>query len=177
MKRFSNWVISVVAIVFAVTLIGCESTSTDSAGNKVKKVDKKDIVYYTKYNFHYTEEVGTAKGSVANYTRMKGHKFLPYNSKVKVAKGGDGFYLTDVDNGVRINVLVKSFIKGMTLDEYFTKILSSTPVSYDGLSDVDKDGIKYGRPSMGMTKKGVMIALGYPSPHMTPSIENDTWYY
>ena len=56
-------------------------------------------------------------------------------------------------------------------------ILSKTPVSYTGLSEIDQKGISEGRPYKGMSKTGVMIALGYHCPSKTPSPEANVWYY
>jgi len=46
-----------------------------------------------------------------------------------------------------------------------------------GLSKIDRKGIKVGRVSKGMTKKGVEYAIGYPPEHRTPSPDLDTWTY
>jgi len=68
------------------------------------------------------------------------------------------------------------FLAGMSLSDYLDNILSPTPVSHSGLSNLDKIGIRNGRPSAGMSKKGIMIALGYPCPHKA-SPASDIWYY
>jgi hypothetical protein len=46
-----------------------------------------------------------------------------------------------------------------------------------GLSDIDRKGIEAGRAQKGMTRKGVRMALGYPAPHRTPSLEGRVWTY
>ncbi|MDH3511911.1 MAG: hypothetical protein OER85_13735 [Gammaproteobacteria bacterium] len=45
------------------------------------------------------------------------------------------------------------------------------------LSEIDQKGIKSGRVSEGMTRRGVIIAMGYPPPHVTPDLEMDEWMY
>ncbi len=45
------------------------------------------------------------------------------------------------------------------------------------LSAVDQEGIQAGKAMLGMTKQGVMIALGYPAMHKTPSTDLNTWVY
>jgi len=45
------------------------------------------------------------------------------------------------------------------------------------LSEIDQKGIKSGRVSEGMTRRGVIIAMGYPPPHVTPNLEADEWMY
>ena len=66
---------------------------------------------------------------------------------------------------------------GMSAKEYLDTIMSPTPVSYANLSAVDQEGIKTGKATLGMSKQGVMIALGYPAKSKTPSPESDTWVY
>ncbi|HDS15958.1 MAG TPA: outer membrane protein assembly factor BamE [Proteobacteria bacterium] len=56
-------------------------------------------------------------------------------------------------------------------------ILSAKPVSLKGLSEVDLKGVKAGKAYNGMTKKGVMAALGYPAAHETPSLDDNQWKY
>ena len=150
--------------------IGCEESLKQSAGGET---------YYLRYNFHYTTEKGQAKGSIANYTNMTAHMILPYGSQVRVeSDGSKAFILVDQKSGRKIEVLAPSkFLAGKSLSEYLDLILSKTPVSYTGLSEIDMKGISEGKPYNGMSKKGVMIALGYPCPHMTPSPDADVWYY
>lgn len=47
----------------------------------------------------------------------------------------------------------------------------------DAMSDVDKDGIRKGRVQRGMTRNGVLAAIGYPPDHATPSLDADAWRY
>ncbi|MGI9295236.1 MAG: hypothetical protein ACR2PS_14755 [Pseudomonadales bacterium] len=46
-----------------------------------------------------------------------------------------------------------------------------------GLSKVDQEGITQGRPSNGMTRRGILIAMGYPPEHATPSLDQNLWMY
>lgn len=134
--------------------------------------------YYLKNNFHYTTEKGKVKGSIANYTRMKGHEILPYGSTVKIESWNKGFKIVDEKSGRRIEVLAKKkWFAGMSLSRYIDLIISDTPVIYADLSEIDQKGISEGKPYKGMSKKGVMIALGYPCPHNTPSPDVNVWYY
>jgi hypothetical protein len=45
------------------------------------------------------------------------------------------------------------------------------------LNDADREGIQAGKAMVGMTKQGVLIALGYPARHYTQSLEQDRWTY
>lgn len=45
------------------------------------------------------------------------------------------------------------------------------------LSETDQTGIKTGRASKGMTRRGLIIAMGYPPEHVTPDLDMDQWMY
>lgn len=66
---------------------------------------------------------------------------------------------------------------GMSEPEYIALITTDAPVSLDGFSEVDRKGIKSGKVYIGMTKNGVLTALGYPAKHRTPSLESNRWTY
>lgn len=45
------------------------------------------------------------------------------------------------------------------------------------LSKIDKSGVEQGKPLMGMSKAGVIFAMGYPPIHANPTTESDYWLY
>ncbi|WP_444994782.1 hypothetical protein [Aliikangiella sp. IMCC44359] len=45
------------------------------------------------------------------------------------------------------------------------------------LSDIDKEGIKKGKALRGMSKDAVILAIGLPPKHKTPSLESNQWRY
>jgi len=47
----------------------------------------------------------------------------------------------------------------------------------DALPEIDRRGVAHGKPYIGMSKQGVTLAMGYPPPHVTPSLEADRWIY
>ena len=131
---------------------------------------------YNRYNLHYIFESGVNKGSYANYTRWPGHDFVPYNTKLQAHPSGDRIlFITEAGLDVRFE-----FHPGrmrMTSEQYVELITSPTPVTYEGLNDADREGIQAGEAMVGMTKQGVLIALGYPARHYTRSLEQDRWIY
>ena len=140
-------------------------------------------VMYNKYNIHaQKDKKGLLKSSYANYTDPgAGHVIIPPNTKMTVRTWkrfmkSYGFYydLSDGRHGV-FEVHVKRL--GVSVDEYEELILSSKPVSLRGFSAIDLKGIKKGKAFKGMSKKGVMTALGYPAAHETPSLDDSQWKY
>jgi hypothetical protein len=61
------------------------------------------------------------------------------------------------------------------LDRFFGKSCPRGKV--DALGAVDKKGIKEGRALPGMTRAGVIFAIGYPPEHATPSLDASAWKY
>ena len=47
----------------------------------------------------------------------------------------------------------------------------------DSMSKIDQDGIKSGQPAMGMTRRGIILAMGYPPEHVTPMLDQNLWMY
>jgi hypothetical protein len=155
---------------------------------------------YTKYNIHVQLEVSRKgeKSYQASYSGWvdpgKGHAIVPPNTKVvyEPATGpvwtkfsqNRGFRLVLTDPaaiGLQASTISFEYNPknmAMTEEEYLKLITSPTPVSLDGLSGKDLEGVRSGRVLDGMTKRGVMTALGYPAAHRTPNPDTDgVWTY
>lgn len=67
----------------------------------------------------------------------------------------------------------------MSLGEYLGDFFTSKCDDADlkGLNKKDLAGIKTGRASVGMSKQGVLLAMGRPPHHVTPSLEHYEWMY
>ena len=134
---------------------------------------------FLKCNIHYQQHATDAKASYANWVAPpQAHFILPVNTEVSIGRFRRGFSIIAKDSGKEILFELDEGRAGVNEEQYLKFILSPAPISLDGLSDLDQQGIKDGRVSIGMTKKGVMTALGYPAPHRTPSPdENKNWIY
>lgn len=51
------------------------------------------------------------------------------------------------------------------------------PADFAAMSDIDQQGISEGRVFVGMTRQGVLRAIGHPPSHATPYLERDVWKY
>ena len=60
------------------------------------------------------------------------------------------------------------------LDRYFGK---KCEPKLESLSEVDRKGVQAGSVLPGMTKRAVILALGYPPEHATPSLDSDVWTF
>ena len=60
------------------------------------------------------------------------------------------------------------------LDRYFGK---KCEPKLESLSEVDRKGVQAGSVLPGMTKRAVILAIGYPPEHATPSLDSDVWTF
>lgn len=79
--------------------------------------------------------------------------------------------------GVRFHYRVDA-----ALTEPFTSHLDRVfgtrcPPELEQLSAIDRDGVSRGVVQVGMTRRGVLFALGAPPAHATPSLELPVWRY
>lgn len=85
-------------------------------------------------------------------------------------------------NGQEFQIGYEGFTKGAgkTLNEavqaiYFAPTCNRKKI--DALSKVDQEGIKAGLPRVGMTRDGVLIAMGRPPFHANPDLASSAWRY
>ncbi len=159
------------ALALGFVVVACCSCATDEAAEQAREEG-----VYTRYNLHYVAEQGMVKGSFANWTDWPGHGFVPYNSRVRAACWSNRIRFT-TDTGLNIIFEMNPSRMGMSTPQYLALITSPEPVTYEGLSDVDRQGIEAGKALVGMSKQGVEIALGYPARHKTPSLDDNRWTY
>lgn len=140
-------------------------------------------VVYLKNNIHAQQGNRDIKASFANWTDPgAGHIIIPVNTAVIVDSSPSTFRrsvfsFTVHDSKKTVMMEYNEKMMGMSIDDYLKLITSPDPVVLDKLSAADQKGIKDGKASIGMTKDGVRMALGYPAVHMTPTLEDNKWTY
>ena len=134
---------------------------------------------YLKVNIHYQNSSRGNNASYANYTDSGvGHDFLAVNTPVKIKKGRKNrFIIVDAETNIEIVFEYSAARMQMSINEYLEKITSPSKVNLGELSEKDRQGIENGVAKIGMSKEGVMMALGYPAAHKTPSPEENRWVY
>ncbi|EGJ51817.1 hypothetical protein [Desulfocurvibacter africanus] len=139
---------------------------------------------YNRFTIHtFRDSSKDLVASYANYTDPAitvpniEHKTFPPNTHFRVEKWNRGFKLIQAETGEVIYYEYSPKRTQMDVLPYMDLVFSPTPVSLDGLTELDKQGLKAGKAMKGMTKPGVMAALGYPSPHSTLSLDADKWVY
>lgn len=135
---------------------------------------------YLKYNVHtQVDRANVLKGSYANYTNPgDGHVIIPAGTKITITrKAKRGFFFKHEHSGQEAFVEYHQGNMGMGMDAYIDLITSTTPVDLSRFSALDRKGITEGKVQVGMTRDGVMTALGYPAAHRTPDLNGARWIY
>jgi hypothetical protein len=169
----------VMALIFL--LGGC--ASSDPELDQISSRGAGQVVF-NKYNLHYYIKVNRMTkdvekiASYANYVDPPNHRIIPYNTPLTIGKYIRGFSIILHDSKEKIFFEYKEInMNGMSALDYIKLITSETQVDYSHLSAIDRQGIDKGIPLRGMTREGIMIALGYPAMHRTPSLDENTWVY
>jgi hypothetical protein len=179
---------------------GCATNETSGTpdANSPKETGTVHGTVYSRYNLHYyvrgintrslrmaPHPIGTGRAlrrvciaSYANFTDCPGHSFVPYNTRFRIGRYRNGFSLALV--GTRLQIYFeydRVNMQGISEKEYLRTITSPTPVKYEGLNAKDEEGVTVGKALVGMTRQGVMVALGYPAKRATPSLDSNIWRY
>lgn len=105
---------------------------------------------------------------------------LPICSDVTVKKVGKGSITFDAA-GTEYEFVLDKHTKGADISlqqaaqTYFGPKCDEAKIK--SLSKADQEGIAAGRPAVGMTRQGVLYALGRPPFHANPSLEVSEWMY
>jgi len=167
------------AVLAAVAITGCgstsPSTSSDVATNNLGITEGATV--YTLVNLH--ADAANNRLHAMNYQLTK---LMPICSE---------FVITDIETkeielthkGVEYTYLWDKYTRnaGQSLTDnfaqFFGKSCDEAKTKVSTLSEVDQKGIKRGKPIVGMTKEGILLAMGRPPIHATPELNNDLWTY
>ena len=166
--RLRSWLMTVVAGAFAVSAIGCGGGGAPKNVNHL--VNAPGI--RTKVNLHPDEKDMQLYST--NY-QMPG--LIPVCSEVTITEVSDKrVKFTVKESGRQYKLDRQGFLKE-PWETYLDKLFGTDCPNVSSMSEADQRGIKAGQAYEGMTKQGVIIAMGYPPDHATPNTESDTWRY
>lgn len=138
--------------------------------------DEPELSGYTCCNFHFNEQTGSI--SDANWSALP---MIPAGAPVRTVRYSrysiavlidHPFYSRkmrlDLDYGRNQNLA--DWARRMIVTENPKRKISGWPAAV-------RDAIRAGRIAPGMTKEQVVIALGYPPAHETPTLNSTQWKY
>ena len=169
MKTFKK---ATIGIAIISVLSACSSPPLVESATGIN-LQKTNQPVYTLVNLH--PDMGNNRMYSVNYQQ---DGLIPLCSPVKI-QGFNGKVLTFKNTtDDRVYTLIKHGSSPdfpAYLNQYFgTTCDDKNKISW---STIDKEGINRGEALVGMSKDGVIFAIGYPPEHKTPSLEGNTWMY
>lgn len=170
MKRYH---LSVLAVLL-VLLSACNSTNV-AKDKKAKNPLFDSATAYTDVNLHPYQDRNRL--TTINYL-LPG--FIPRCTKVTFNKiTPEVAVFTVEDSGKQYNYFLSGHTK-MALRDHLKKVFAPSckkASEISSLNEKDREGIKTADVKKGMTKQGVLYAVGYPPDHRTPSTDANQWTY
>lgn len=167
-----SWKVCVLALV-AVSLTGCSGRSAIQSESDLAGT------YYNNWNIHhYLTDRGrheawyTGRFLVADQMIPAGTPLTLMRSTVSGAP-----FAVKTPDGVTVHYILEPSRMGMTAVQFREALLSRERPDFSHLSAIDRQGITEGKALVGMSREGVIVALGRPSRHRTPSLEAAEWLY
>jgi hypothetical protein len=151
--------------------------------HSLKQTAKGDILY-SRFTFYFLKEQHTS-------TNYRMGTLIPINSKFEFVKTSwakrrtkppfygqeASFRVKHVVSGQIIKIANIKKYSGSDASGYFLKMFSKDKTDLSSFTEKERQYILIGRVLSGMSKKGVILALGYPPVHKTPSLNNPIWHY
>ncbi|OGV34719.1 MAG: hypothetical protein A2020_00275 [Lentisphaerae bacterium GWF2_45_14] len=175
---FRNLSVFLLILPLCALLSGCAETIYPSVALQMPQGAK----VYTAYNIWYENP---ADIPAVNYHKGK---IIPFGTEIEfigVTKaplffpntGKIVFKVKETNEEFRIEYDQTWML--IPIEDYITRAFSIKNVSElsEGISKTNLERIKRGIVEEGMTRREVLLAFGYPVPHRTPSILDDTWIF
>lgn len=139
-------------------------------------IPQRGAVYYTTANIWYTDprDIRT--------TNYHEGAMIPFGSKVTIESLNPRGLRFKTANDITFYMTYMSQHSAITMKEHFDRYFSvddpaKSGSQFDGFNDMEKENIREGNVSLGMSKAAVLAAYGYPPSHRTPDLNADFWRY
>jgi hypothetical protein len=131
---------------------------------------EKGDVLYTKFALFFEKGCHIT----TNYRRGV---LLPVNTAVTLVKVGRNAITVTLSDGRQLKIDNVRDFSGEDIDGIFSRTFSKTKTDLTQFTDEERAAIIEGKARPGMRRSAVIVALGYPPKHKTPSLENNQWRY
>ena len=177
--KIHQYPIVVLLFLFSIAVLAEDTKERHS----LKQTTKGDILY-SRFTFYFLKEQHTS-------TNYRMGTLIPINSKFEFVKTSwakrrtkppfygqeASFRVKHVVSGQIIKIANIKKYSGSDASGYFLKMFSKDKTDLSSFTEKERQYILIGRVLSGMSKKGVILALGYPPVHKTPSLNNPIWRY
>jgi len=161
---------SFVLLLMMFSLLSCKKIF-DSEPEQLPSHIVKGKSYYTQFVLQYEK----GHHLTTNYRRGT---VLPINSKVKLLDITPKTIQFEIENGTQ-PLLIKNAKKHTGDDVYqaFDKLVATEKVNLANFNSLERKHIEAGTATVGMRKKAVTVAIGYPPSTETVNLDANSWVY
>jgi outer membrane protein assembly factor BamE (lipoprotein component of BamABCDE complex) len=167
--RARNIFLPAAALFAAICFSGCKQLPVNEIIQT--PVDGK---IYTAHNIWYTDP-----SNISSVNVQQG-AILPFGTEVEVISAyKDSIKFKDKKTGKEYYIDYRKDWMMAPIENYIKQLLTckSPEELTKGIAPATLEKLKRGIVEEGMTRREVLMAYGYPVPHRTPSLKEDTWIY
>jgi hypothetical protein len=158
--------------MFMLLALGGLGGSVSGCSRTTAYVIEGETLVYTLTNLHPDERRGLAYS--LNYQQ---DGLIPVCTQVNIDSVNQReLRFTVASSGRQYRYLFTRHLRD-AIDLHMGRYFGPNCPDLTALSDADRVGIQQGQVFQGMSKQGVILAVGYPPEHQTPSLEVDQWAY
>ena len=163
-----NYKVIISLVLTFVLALACSSLYAGSFSGKT---------YYTRVNIWYEKPNDILS---TNYHRGS---ILPIGTKVSIHSiNNRRIRFTPDGSGQMFTIVNDKQTNTISIDELFNRYFSVEVIQagvgdYYQATEADRENIKKGIITLGMSTKAVLMAYGYPPTHKTPLLTSDIWHY
>lgn len=171
--------IAVASLMLISLLSGHALTAQESPSPQTMEKSNQARIY-TSYNLWYEKPDRMYCVNYARGARIPaGTEVMHVDIGRKVFKRHPLIRFTTKDNREYTIYFNKKFHPGVTIEEFKDRLFTKKSFAEltKGLTEKEIESIKKGRLVTGMSKQAVLITMGYPPEHQTPSLDESQWYY
>jgi hypothetical protein len=118
-----------------------------------------------------------ARGTISSLNQWRGTSVVPACTPVRITLVRPReirFVATGTNRRYRYIMHRASRIP---IEEHVNRYFGGQCTNTGQLAQADQAGLQQGRPMPGMTRTGVLLAVGYPPTHRTPDLNGPVWVY
>lgn len=136
------------------------------------------FIFYNRFNIHTAEIGGKRHATYLGFVEPRApHTVIPPNTPMHVGDWPQGFLLHIIAERRDVFFEYDQTRMGMPKDDYLAILTAPAPEPVPEETAQDREGVRQGRALPGMSKNGVLTALGYPPKNLTPDLDADVWTY
>lgn len=163
-------ILTITLLIATLSITGCGSATVTP---EVKKAFDANATMYTQLNMRYNM---SRRLTLVETTNFRVGVLIPVNSKVTLQDVNDK-QIVFVYKGKNITLQNKAKYSGKNISEIFTRYFSNKKLDLSHFSKLEQKAIETGELKGGMSKKAVLVSLGYPPVHHTPTLEMNEWKF